>query len=803
MSVTCYHCQDIVPASRIQKDADKQFCCHGCELAFEIMQEHDAAAFYQLRDQQAHSINQQQLNVETDEFTYAYDSDAFKAHYVQELGDEQHAVTWFVKGAHCAACVWLLERLHLFDPGISNSRIHIGKQQLTTYFDPQKTSPAKIAAILARIGYHVYPWHSPLHQAAQIKDQRSLFLRLAVACACMLGCMHLSWNILAGEFTLDLDAGSRDFFALLAALISIPAVTYSAWPWYKSAWQSLKLKHINIDVSISLIIFLGIGASTYHLILGRSDLYFDAICMFVCFLLGGRTLLYLAQQHIGQEQDTLKQLLPLFVQKINPDGDVDICIDDIAIGDQLRVRAGERVPVDARLISNFAMVDNALLNGESLPIEIHQDAKISAGAQILDQEVIIQATSEYQQSHLARLLNKSVHEKECKDLSYYLMQWFTPVISLLGLITWLIWSSLDPTRAWDQAIAVFIVACPCALGIAAPLAHAVFMRAAACYGILIRNAAVLQDLPKAKNIVFDKTGTLTHGILQCKHIQWQCENKDDIVPHLLDACRQSQHPIARCLIGHFAEHADASTSSVNAIKLIPNGIFYESSIGELILRKAQATHDDGFNTSELLLNNNVVALFSFSDQIRESLHPFIQAHKDTISICSGDHQHSVNHIAAQLDIARSVGDQSPEDKQNYINSLPGPQIMIGDGVNDALALRTAAIGVGVRGGLEAAMHNSDVYISNDIEANIPRLWQLSDKHNSCLRTCLGISIIYNLVGIACAMAGLWGPFICAIAMPLSSLTVMAIAWYWPFHDSKQQESLALKRAHEFPQASML
>lgn len=778
MTTHCHHCNDLVPTSRMKADAVEQFCCHGCELAAAIIADNGAADYYQLRAQQSSDLRQQQLlKPEQDIDTQAYDSDAFQEHYVHVISDDCHQVTWYVQGAHCAACVWLLERLQLFDPGIRSSRLQIASQQLITRYNPQQTSPAAIARQLAAIGYQVYPWHGPLRRQQQVADQRRLFLRFAIACASMLGCMHVSWNILAGEFTLDLDAASQAFFALLAALLSLPAITWCAWPWYRSAWHALRRRHLNIDVSISAIILLGAAVSFYHLALGRSDLYFDAVTMFVCFLLGGNMLLYLARQQIDQEQDTLKQVLPLFVSVQRGVQSMQCRIDDIAIGDTLLMKAGQRLPVDGRLLSDCACCDLALLNGEYMPRQHQAGDEIPAGALLIDSDAELSATSTCARSRLAQLLESTQQDLDNDSLTERLLQYFTPVISMLALLTWWLWSSLDPTRAWDQAIAVFIVACPCALGIAAPLAHAVLLRRAAALGIFISQPQRLRQLLQARNVVFDKTGTLTHGRLQLEQIEWLEDCEAELVPDLLAICKQSQHPIARSISDYFK---DISPSRLlQPVTLVKQGLSAHCSCGEVLIGKAQQDRQRGSNQTDISVDGRCVARLSFRDQLRDELLPFIQNLPATCSISSGDHHSSVATLAERIGIS-AYGNQSPEQKRDFVHSLAKPVVMIGDGVNDALALQAADVAIGVRGGLEAAMQHSDVYISDAVEERLPQLWRLVRSHQHCLISCLSVSLVYNALGIGLAMAGLWGPFICAVAMPLSSISVMALAWYWPF-----------------------
>ena len=803
MSSNCKHCHDAIPANRLAQGDD--FCCHGCSIAFRLIQDHNSDQFYQLCDLSAEHAN---TAIDDTSFCADYNSTAFQNHYVRVLDNGLHAITWYVQGAHCAACVWLLERLQQFDAGVKSCRVHIGKQQLISVHDPALSSAKDIAETVAQLGYRLYPWQSDAHQQAAVQDQRNLFVRFAIACGSMAGCMHVSWNILAGEYTLDLDQASRDLFALMAALLALPAITYCSWPWYRSAWQSLKHKLFNIDVSVSSIIILGSIISFTHLALGRSDLYFDAMTMFVCFLLGGRVVLHLAKQRVGTQQDALKHVLPLFVHKHNGAELETISIDAITAGDVLAINAGQRLPVDAILNNEHAQIDNALLSGEELPLEKTRGDVLPAGAKIIDQDCTVTAQQRYHESSLATLLDHSRQQSADKGLavSDRLLQWFTPLVSVLAIITWLCWAQ-DPARAWDQAIAVFIVACPCALGIAAPLVNAVFMRHAAERGILVSQAQHLEAWPSIQHIVFDKTGTLTEGRLQLEQIQVLDEQFAQSLPYMLAACKQSQHPIARAMLAHYHVQAEQAPTLDNAIALIPHGMAWQSPLGSMQLCRADdSTASTGFNHSQIRLNNQIIAHCSFHDDIRYELKALceqLQQAGKQIHICSGDLQQNVERVATALNIPRTAahGQHSPEDKRDFIQQLQqqGPVMMIGDGVNDALALDKADISIGVRGGLEAAMKHSDIYISNNVSHSLPSLWPLLHAHRQNLRSCLAVSLAYNVMGIAAAMLGWWGPLICAIAMPLSSLSVIALACLWRFPHAQSRSS---KRTRKHAQARL-
>lgn len=799
--IRCHHCFDTVPQSRICLDNEQQFCCHGCEIAFSIINSHNADDFYRLREQ-SRSDNATHLHVDHEKVDSSFASEAFSQQYIRQLDNGLHAITWYVQGAHCAACVWLLERLHLFNPAIITSRLHIGNQQLITYYDPQQCTATDIVSILASLGYRLMPWHSPQRKQQQIAEQRHLYMRFAVACASMIGCMHVSWNILAGEFSQDLDPASQSYLALLAGILSIPAIFYSAFPWYRSAWQSIKKMRFNLDASISSILLTGTALSFWHLILGRSDIYFDAMAMFVCFLLGGRLVLYLAQQRVGEEQDALKQLLPLFAHKrsdtahTHNDTYTSILLDDIRIDDQLKIEAGQRCPVDGIVLDDYALVDNALLSGEQMPIELMHQAQIYAGARVLEEDCHIQATSLCHNSRIAGIMSQDTQQSadgaRTADISERILQWFTPLLIVLGFITWFLWMHYAPERAWDQAIAVFIVACPCALGIASPLAYSMFIHRAAQHGILMSNPRCLQKLPSIRHIVFDKTGTLSDNTLQLQSLHI-LNNMDDIfeniIPHLLNACRQSQHPVAHALIQHYS-HIQADTTR-QKVHFIQQGFTYQTVHGTLRMQKSQQSYNDdegcnGCNHSDIFLDDTRIAQCVFSDQLRLTLRPFLdylRSRNYQLSICSGDLRANSIRSGEKLGFSAEQchGDCSPEDKQKYIRELQksGTVLMIGDGLNDALALDQADISIGVRGGLEAAMQHSDIYISHSLEKGLPYIWHQARQHRHCLLCCLIVSLLYNVVGVAAAMLGYWGPFICALAMPLSSISIIIIAWNWP------------------------
>lgn len=789
-NVPCSHCGTPIPAEQCPGDGP-WFCCHGCRTVYGILHDTGLQEYYRLRDASGVIDPDAMLPaVPNSESDALFDDQDFVQQHVQQHDDGSCSVRLYIEGVHCAACVWLLEQAPRLYPGLHAARLNYQRSCLHLSYDPQALSLGGIARGIRRLGYRPHPWIAAAEQQRATSERRRWILRFAIAAASMVATMHLAMNLFAGDLSGDLDAGARSFFGWLSLITCLPAVTWCAMPYHRGALGAIRARRATLDFTVSLVLISGFTISTVHLLVGRHDLYYDAMSMFIFFLLAGRLLFILAKDRVRGDAAALTMLVPSHARRLMPDGSLrTVASQQLHHGDQIVVQGGERFPADGSVLEGQGAVDHAVLTGESMPLTIGPESSVRAGTLLLDGQVHCSVQAVAAATHMGKLLSHLNSEDSGPSpiaaLVDRVLAWFAPVVALLAAITFTLWLQVDLSRAWEQTIAVIIVACPCALGLAAPLIQALSVSRAARQGILIRDAAIQERLAHCRHVVVDKTGTLTSGLMQVRSATWQ----ETAMPQAQAWCRQlaarSGHPASRAIAAYLPDENAGSDGALSALSDVP-GHGIEARVGQHLLRLgtpafALAQEHDWAHTV-FSIDGQCVASFVLHDPPRPqaaALLRLLQQQGFQVSVASGDHAQAVAACgqALGLDPTRCHARCSPEDKRALVEQLgrDGGVVMIGDGINDAAALKAASVGIGIRGGLQATLQVSPVFLTRPDLNLIGTLLRGARQSRISLRRCLAWSILYNVGGIAAAMIGWWGPWICAIAMPASSLTIIALA----------------------------
>ncbi|TVR47795.1 MAG: heavy metal translocating P-type ATPase [Planctomycetota bacterium] len=791
-SKACSHCGTMVHGLQAADLDGPVFCCQGCHRVYHLLKGSGLDYYYQLRDSSP-LLRPEERRPANDAPTAIFRDPSLIDQQVHPRSDGRAECRFYIDGMHCAACVWLLEQLPRQEPGIHSSRVQFARHALDLVFDPQHIALDQVAQAVLKLGYTPHPWSLGETQRRLMAERRRLTMRFAVAGASMMATMHLAVNLFAGDITGDLDAGGRSFMGWLSFLTCLPAVTWAAMPYHRAAIGALRARRATLDLTVSLVLLAGFAISTIHLLLGRHDVYFDAMAMFIFFLLGGRLVYVIARDAVMGEQAALTSFLPRSARRLADDGrEEEIAIDSLRPGDTALLRPGERIPADGRLSHGALTCDCALLNGESLPQAVDVGGQLHAGTLVVDGEGSLQVEQIGAQTRMGRLLSAVAQAQgsgsAITQLVDRVLAAFAPVVALAALATFLLWWQWDALRAWDQTIAVIIVACPCALGLAAPLIQALSVSRAARQGLLIRDAAILETLASCRHAVLDKTGTLTQASMQVAEIHWHCDPCPQLLGRLASLAAASSHPVSRALAQHLAEQPREAVADFT----VHPGQGISGRLGDRIYRLGKETWAGGTHAAAgaetagprvcFADDGAALAHIELQDPLRPEAAQLIADLRQRgleIHLCSGDHRGAVQHAAQQLgiDAAHSHADASPEDKVALVDALraDGGVIMLGDGINDAPALSRATVGIGLRGGLESGLQASSVFIASGGIAAVHNLFAGALSSRRCLRWALAWSLLYNCGGIAAAMAGWWGPWLCAIAMPASSLTIIAIA----------------------------
>lgn len=772
----CRHCGQPLPgaAPAVAADPPIAFCCPGCAAAYQLLQDAGLGGFYTLLPAPEASTGASLRPAPEPEVVGRWD------HLVLPARDGGATVRWQVGGIHCLACLWLLERLPRLVEGVRASRLDLGSEQLLVIFDPARTTPDRIARAITGIGYRlaVPGERLPARQAAR----RAALTRVAVAGASAIGTMHLALMVAAGDLTHDLGAAGRQWFAVLGGIVAAPALLYSGAPWWRSAWAHARLGRVSPDTGPCLVLAVASVASVVGVVTG-GDLYWDAACMYLLLLLGGRLVLQAIRDRAFAALP-LSPLLPPGARRLGSDQLIPSA--QLQPGEMIEVRAGEAVPADG-IAHDEAVVDAAVITGESLPVTLAPGARCWAGSILRSPRLLLTVRAVGAGTRIGQILDQAGAARPQREDGERLLTGMVALTLLAAVLVAVLAAHVGEGGAVRRGVAVLMVSCPCALGLALPLLSAIALRVLAQRGIVVRDPDALLRLRQVRTALLDKTGTLTGGAVAVT--AWHQAASSALGDERLRgavraACAQAQHPVALALATCLAETAPVPVAHLEEIVGAglrcrvqdAAGAWHALAIGGHRLLTALASGETG-----IAEDGRIVARVIVSDPLRAdapALVAALEARGLRVGILSGDARAPVAAAATALHLDGPVhADCDPEAKAAQVRAA-APALMVGDGLNDALALGAAAVGIAVRGGLAALDACDIVLVGAAAEARadaIAALGAVADGLARARRQQVAVMWWWNAVAIAAVAAGLIGPWICAIAMPISSCTAVLLA----------------------------
>ncbi len=789
-SVTCDHCGLPVPAGLVDEGAELQFCCSGCRVAFEVIRGHGLDGYYDIKkridapDEAAHVSGKHFAE---------FDDPAFHRLYCRTLPSGLETVELYLEGVHCAACVWLVEKLTVVVGGVAEVRLDLGKALATVAWDPQTTPLSEVARFLDSIGYTPHPFRGVEARDMARREERALLVRIAVAGAIAGNVMLIAFALYGGHFH-----GIGDEFSTLFRWVSLglalPSVFWCASVFYRGAWGALRTRSLHMDLPIAIGILAGFTQGAVNTVRGSGEIYFDSVTALIFFLLVGRFLQRRQQLKAASSTELMFSLAPSTARLVEGDTVREVPLEALVPGAVVEVRAGDSIPADGVVIEGSSTLDRSLLTGESLPEEIGLGGPVHAGTVNLSGRLLVEVRSTGEDSRVGRLM-RLVEEGAQRRAPVVLLAdrisgWFVAIVLLLALATVVIWWQLDPANAVGHAVALLIVSCPCALGLATPLAVSAAIGRAARKKILIKGGDALENLARPGRMVLDKTGTLTEGRLAV--IRWW---GDETVRPLVAAVEShSAHPVARALTavsgdGDPLEADEVRETTGGGIEgtvggrrvAVGSATFIEARLGGLtpaVNDAASSFAAEGLSPIVAAVDGEVRAVAGVGDPLRPDSAPSIAAIRDAgwrVEILSGDHPAVVASIAREVGISpeSARGAATPEAKLEAVRNDDDETVaMVGDGVNDAAALAAATVGIGVHGGAEAVLAAADVYLGRPGLTPIVELLEGSRRTLNVIRRNLVFSLAYNIVAVTFAITGHMSPILAAILMPLSSMTVV-------------------------------
>ncbi len=705
---------------------------------------------------------------------YSYlDRDEFRAKYTERSGTQ---IRFFVGGMRCGKCVRTLEQIPLRLKGVRRLRVELSRSLAEAEIDPAEISFSDLANEIARLGFQPIPI-TPEQGADALgrqTDRREL-IRLAIAGA-------LAGNIMTFSFAAYFGAEGEwlTAFQWLSFVLYLPVLTYVAWPFYVGAWNSLKNKQLSIDLPMAIASVSGFVFSTVQLLRGRDDIYFDSLSGFLFLILAARWLQRRMQRRFLRPE-LLTESSQLGRARVLGENGWDWApTESLKPGSEIFVTMGESLPADSELVTESALFSLAWLSGENSPRIFRAGAMVPAGARLVAGSARLIAKKPLAETGFGRILQQaqqfSLSENRVISLADKWAQWLLGIVFTTALIFLALYSMVSVEEAIRRSLALIILACPCAMAFGTPLALAAALRKARQAGLIVQDANVFENTRRVETVFFDKTGTLTDTELTLRE-------DPKIIPEdyksiILGLENESLHPIAFALRKALADENVIPIPLRNRKEIPGRGV--EGSIGKRFF-ELKSGPANGYSHCVLFENGTPVFHFTFAAEInRDAREVLVDLRRRgyRVALLSGDKQAVADQLSKDLDFEFDEVhcEVTPEMKAEIVGRTP-KAMMVGDGVNDSLAMMRATVGVAVRGGVEAALKSSGVYLCESGLKGITRLIEISEGAASSIKTNLMVSVIYNSVGGALALLGYINPLVAALLMPASSGFILLSTWW--------------------------
>ena len=774
----CYHCrQACEPIYYVVND--KVFCCEGCKLVFEILQENGLERYYEL--EKSPGINlKNKIQKDTYEFL---DNPEILKKIINFESSDKYKVTLEIPSIHCASCVWLLENLYRLEPAILKADVNFLKKNAVFWVDKNKLSLRLLVERLSQLGYAPRFNLDMLQEVNKSENTNRKFLyQLGIAGFAFGNIMLLSFP---EYFHLDIviDASFRRFFGYLNFLLALPVVFFSSSGFFSSAIRGLRHGVVNIDVPLAIGIMVMFLRSSAEILMGTGAGFMDALAGLVFFLLAGRWFQNKSFDLLSFNR-RFESYFPISVRKISDGKETPSTLKNLKPGDIVVLRNQELIPADGIVWEGEANIDYSFVTGESFPVSKKTGEEVFAGGRQIGSILKIILTKPVSQSYLTSLWNNPVFNKERSNFlstrTNTVSKYFTIIILLIAGMGALFWLMVDPSKSWNVFTSVLIITCPCALALTIPFTFGNSLRIFGKNQFYLRNSDVIENLSKIDTVVFDKTGTLT--TTKIHNIQYVGEDlNEEVLKILKSAVLSSTHPLSRAL-AEFLK-ADVSNEFVQVKEIPGKGI----NAGDLMLGSAEFVNykeiKDNYREGSRVYvkwRQKLLGYFIIENAYRAGLGEWIRDLKSmdlNIIVLSGDSEWEKEKLSQLLgaDIPLFF-DKKPQDKMEFIKKIQysGSRVlMIGDGLNDAGALKQADLGIAVTEEDSNFFPASDAMLKVGSFSKIGSLIRQAKDSMKTVKLSFFISFMYNITGLSFALRGDLQPVVAAVLMPLSSVSVIA------------------------------
>lgn len=775
----CYHCGEDCKELTITV-AEKQFCCEGCKMVFEIINQNGLCDYYDLEKNPGIS---QKIKVREGKFAFL-DNEEISAKLVHFAEGKQKHVIFYLPQMHCSSCIWLLEHLPKLNKGVISSQVNFLKKEITIVFDSDKVGLKTLAELLSGIGYEPHISLNDVSHSKLNKYDKSRLYKIGIAGFCFGNIMLLSFPEYFSNGDID-ETLLKTAFSFVNLGLALPVFFYCASEFFTSAYKSLKQKFLNIDAPIALAILITFARSVYEISTFSGAGYLDSMSGIVFFMLIGRFFQNKSYETLSFDRD-YTSYFPLGVTVLHAEGaETQIQVSQLKKGDRIKIHNNEIVPADGILFMGKANIDYSFVTGESLPTEKSIGEIIYAGGRQTAGAIELEVVKEVSQSYLTQLWNNDVFKKEKNESKtsfiHLLSRYFTYALFSVAIAAGIYWSMNDPALTWSAVTAVLIVACPCALLLSATFTNGNMIGILQRFNFFVKNATVLENVSKADTIVFDKTGTISRqndSIISFSG----CELNAYQQQLIRTLANQSGHPLSKAIASslpvqknlfvknYMEEPGKGSSALVNGEQVCIGS-------SEFVTGTRSKNSSDGSKVY-VSVNEQVLGCYFIKTTYREELQEVINSLKGkyTLALISGDNnseEYKLREVFGKDAVLQF--NKQPQDKLNFIKQLQNQGhtvVMIGDGLNDAGALQQSNVGIAITDNVNNFSPGSDIILDGKMFGKLDHLLTFCRREKGIIYGSFIISILYNLIGLSFAVQGTLSPVIAAILMPVSSVSII-------------------------------
>lgn len=775
LQLKCYHCGDDCDTSIHLNE--KYFCCNGCKVVFEILNENQLCEYYSISDKPGISQKKQYGN--QNKFDILIQPEV-KHRFIEFTNGNQSHATFYLPQIHCSSCIWLLENMHRLNEHIISSRVNFAEKKITIAFNEDGINLSQVAVLLSSVGYEPHISLNDLEETAyKNKSVNNRVLKIGIAGFCFGNIMMLAFpDYFSGSNMSETEL--KTLFSYVSLGLSLPVFFYCAQEFFTSAFSSIKNKFLNIDAPIAVAIVITFARSVYEILSGTGNGYLDSMSGIVFFMLIGRLFQDKSYKAMSFERN-YKSYFPISFTLIDGKTERQIPLSQLKVGDRIVVRNNELICADAILFKGKANIDYSFVSGEAVPVERSIGEILYAGGKQIGGAIELEIIKEVSQSYLTQLWNNSAFEKKQSEPVSFIHKvstYFSYVLFSIAFAAAGYWLTVDPSKIWNAFTATLIVACPCALLLSATFTNGTLLHILGTKGLFLKNAVALESLSKTNTIVFDKTGTVTKN--DSMQLEYHGMSLSMYETEMLKTITSlSSHPYSRSISSYLKNIEKLAVDSFHEFP----GKGISAVIDGFTIKLGSARWLDPANEKSngliLQIENTNRGYFLFRNCYRQGFQILIDNLKSDfdLHLLSGDNDSEKSILKQIFKSDSNINfNQSPEEKLEYIKSLQRKNLnvlMVGDGLNDAGALAQSNCGIAVTDNINNFSPACDAILTAEAFPHLNEFIRYAKAGKKVIIASFIISICYNFIGLYFAVNGVLSPVIAAILMPLSTITIVA------------------------------